>query len=467
MYHSIRISQCFLALGLGACSGNVVNLGEGQTPLTEPPPPSARCRESTVVDGDVLITEQAQIDDLAGCETIQGDLSVQPPLDPDLRPLSSLKTVTGAVSLIDDPRLRFQGSWDAVFATSWISSLEGLDGLEFAGSLKIISDLMPDLQPLSHLRALTGTGELHIDINNIQDLAPLANLGGIHSLSVRGEQLQSIAALRLPARLDELTVIGPQLSEFGSASLVKTISGTLDINGTGLRDLTDFSELEQVGRLSITGNGELRSLAGLEKLTGVAGIDITRNPLLQDISALSNVNSTVGLAIVENASLQHIPAFPGLPVNALAILDNAALDEIDLVGDTSILLSPTFHPAMESLAVWGNPRLEHFVVPAGWQQASSMVIAGNALLKDLDLGAIVRLGTLAIKGNPLLERVGHAGLSDVDVLSVVGNPALPLSGFASVQTRRSELSSEPIPPLDCSSTDCYPLELARTLADTP
>src|SRR5688572_22214317 len=71
-----------LALGL---------LGCGQSANAPGPAASAsRCATSPSLPGPLTVADQRELDALAGCETIDGDLSIAPFDGADLRPLGSL-----------------------------------------------------------------------------------------------------------------------------------------------------------------------------------------------------------------------------------------------------------------------------------------------------------------------------------------------------------------------------------------
>jgi hypothetical protein len=125
---------------LAACSGDVVNIGDGEPPR-EPPPSYSRCIESPTLEGTVVVNDQAQLDALDGCETIAGDLYVQPLFYPDLRPLHALREVTGKLGLTQAPPADGEGQSSAesnlvqsIVEGGWLPTLAGLEKLERAGS---------------------------------------------------------------------------------------------------------------------------------------------------------------------------------------------------------------------------------------------------------------------------------------------------------------------------------------------
>jgi hypothetical protein len=103
---SIRSVRTLSPLALGAsllgCSADTVNMGEDGVHV-EPPlqlPSHSRCRESTIIDGDVVaIRTQEGIAELEGCTTINGDLAISAFEGADLRPLHALTSVLGSLDL--------------------------------------------------------------------------------------------------------------------------------------------------------------------------------------------------------------------------------------------------------------------------------------------------------------------------------------------------------------------------------
>ena len=459
---SLLPSAVSLAALLG-CSGDVVNLGEDASP--RPTPPSySRCVDSPTLVADVHVREQSELDALEGCETIEGDLYVQPFFEPDLRPLHELKVVTGMLAFGQVPRpegvplsveereLSVSVYW------SWLATFEGLEALESAGSLTIDQTNAADLTPLSGLRALTGEGVVSVSGPNLRDLAPLAQLQGIRGLEVSGARFESIAALRLPPTLSSLWLSGERLTELDSVRQVRRIEGALNLIGIGVRDLSAFSALESAGDVFVYGFPFLESLNGLEQLTGAGrGVGILQNPLLENIDALTTLRHADGLAILGNAILRQIPDFGVLgPLKSLNIEDNPMLEQI---GEFSGILPaslPTatdgtqFPPSTDPLnviysrpdiiMVMQNPALRSFSMPAGWEGGKYVRISDNASLETLALTELENIDALEIIANPALRDVNLGVLATVDSLLVTDNPQLSPSTFDSIQTFERNMS---------------------------
>ena len=117
------------------------------------------------------------------------------------------------------------------------------------------------------------------------------------------------------------------------------ISGNLNINSTGLTDLTGLNALQWVGgNISISSNGSMTKLTGLSGLTTVkGGLSIQSNSVLNDFTALSalqtiggdlyiyndtGIQTSIGgfgslVKVFGNVTLQYLTAMPhldGFPV---------------------------------------------------------------------------------------------------------------------------------------------------------
>ncbi|HTV17316.1 MAG TPA: hypothetical protein VMG12_01555 [Polyangiaceae bacterium] len=463
---------------LAACSGDVVNIGDGEPP-PEPLPSYSRCLDSTTLEGTVVVSDQAGLDALDGCETIQGDVFVQPYFYPDLTALHALREVTGELSFSVAPPQDGEGETSAESRLSgeiygkWLPTFAGLERLERAGSLFIGLAAATDLEPLSGLRELTGEGRLYLERTAVRDLAPLAQLRGIRSLFVDGDQLESIADLALPPRMTGLGLGGPQLVKVGGVDQVRSVSGAFYVSNTALRDLSALSALEEVGSLGIGGNALLETLDGLEQLKIVGDLaSITDNPALRDLDALSGLQVAGALQVYGNASLKRVPDFPELLTREIGISNNPELEEIvNFTGEQrrwGVLIDGTYRQMedvselsdlqfrYEFIGVFNNPKLRAYTLPKDLRGAKSVIIANNASLADLDLGSVEAVDMLSIKANPALAHVALGALATVDLLGVQGNPLLPLETFDPVRTFERRMSSDPIPPPDCSGGECAP-----------
>src|SRR5690242_8110072 len=111
MVHHHRLNSYVLSVALSsinlcACIGDQIDLGESSNPGT---PRGSRCATSTTVEGNVTAGNQEELNELAGCEAITGDLYIFPFFEPDFTPLASLQRVEGT---LDVGRMSFLGNLD-------------------------------------------------------------------------------------------------------------------------------------------------------------------------------------------------------------------------------------------------------------------------------------------------------------------------------------------------------------------
>lgn len=456
--HSVTHSAVsLLALGalLGACSGDVVIMGEnGDEDDSFVPPPHSRCVGDRTLAGDVEVKSQVELDALEGCTTIDGHLVIQPIFHPDLRPLHRLNAVRGELGLgatntfssltwtEDEARLA-----SVTVESGFVHSLEGLDRLETVGSLSLNELAVTSLEPLAQLRQLTHYGTLSITgCDAITDLGPLSQAAGIQRLIVITENLTSLDGLQIGDRLVSLALSGPQLADIDALSSLRVVDGDLGISDTALRDLAPLARLEQVGGLLLADNEALDTLHGLEALRTVnSRLRLTNNNALRETSALSELIMAEQLVVEGNDSLQKLADFTQLRVNTLHVTSNRAIEELPLLRGTYHALAENNPPELllgdrGQIEVAANPALRRFAVPREWHDGVYVIIENNRTLRELDLGDLESLDLLEIKRNDLLDTFEVGALATVDTLEVVDNPVLSPTAFNSLQTFQRTMS---------------------------
>jgi hypothetical protein len=415
-----------LAAGLAACSSDQVSLGDRMAPLDGPV--EAAC-EGGVVSGTVEATTQAQIDALAGCEEIVGDLVIYGELD--LQPLGSLRIVRGNFHLRPNDEDYPAGA----------ASLQGLESLEQVSTLNLMGLSDTDLSPLAGLTMVlldplspwTEGGYISIDsCNNLTDLTGLGGLREWQRLSLDGNaSLSTLRGVGIPA---------------GEASLFAT-------NMPALRDLGALAPLRHMEMLRLWNTG-LQSLDGLE-LEIVRSLDLRFNSALVDLDALNSLRSVSSLALGGNAALQHLPAMPDLQriLREVIIVGNAELRSIPqyaagpadarlgLSGWVSSAENPdTVSNLFLFFEVGNNPKLTQLSVPSGFRRGQYIGIYDNPSLTELDMSSVEKLDMLSLRNNVALPGVAIDALQTVDDLSVTGNTALPESTFDDVATFTRDMS---------------------------
>ncbi|MDH4002931.1 MAG: hypothetical protein OEU52_16985 [Xanthomonadales bacterium] len=208
-------------------------------------------------------------------------------------------------------------------------------------------------------------------------------------------------------------------ADYGSGRVCDTITGDLWIGGDDIVDLRPLSGLASInGSLLIQENSLLVNLAGLEGLTSIRGaLTIRENPMLEDLDSLSGLTS-VGMQcdrsfilcpsivinrndaltsvaglnlltstqgdieissnpkLVDLDGLSHITEIGG----SLEIIDNALLSNIHGLS----LLTIVGHNLVQSLAIYGNPRLTDLGGLENLRKVDWLEIDGNESLVNID-----------------------------------------------------------------------------------
>jgi hypothetical protein len=427
---------------LVACSGDVVDLGEVATP---PAPFDSLCQASTTLTGAVTrIENQDQLDQLAGCQVIEGDLFVRPFEGADFRPLASLRSVGGLLELgrltvedvVDLPGLgddEIQASYDretALTAAGWITSLAGFEQLERVSGLALNGVAASDLRAFSNLRELANPGTFFLGAcNDLRDLSGLENMTGLIDIGVGCDHLQSLAGLRIPTRLGDVNLQGAALSDLGQFD-VETV-GSLVLQNTGLENLDALGGLRSASTLAVEINPELVDMNGLGNLVQTETLSISNNPQLSSLPSFTRLGRVDKLMIESNEALAKLPSFPALQVS-----------EYDL-DDLNPTEAQAYRPDL--ISVRDNASIVEWVVPPAWQAATYVDIAGNARLTSIDFSALTSIDRLNLAANPRLEEVALGALATVDHLRAVDNPLLPLTVFDGLRTFEAVLSQGPLP----------------------
>lgn len=418
-----------------ACSGETVSLGENVRYLEAS---GSRCRSASTVEGSVRASNQAQIDELAGCEVIEGDLFVNPFENPDLQPLASLRVVGGTLDLgryslfdeiTDDYEEQLEREGD-LLESGWLASFEGLEQLESVGSISLQGISAPSLAPLANLRGLTQSGRLSIGIcQNLADLQGLENLRGVVDLQILCDSLESLRGLSFPTRMGNVTIGGSNLRDLGDLAL--EVVEDLDIRNTALENLDALSTLTNADRLMLSSNPALTNLDGLNTLQQSDAVRIISNPALERLPEFDSLGVLRELVLLENERLVELPAFPYL----VTVLEGSAS-----------LRDPAFdreYFRLDSLRIEDNPALERLHLPGAWALAGLIQISDNASLESIAFTQMEAADHVTIENNPALAQVDVGALRTVDELYVLNNPLLPLAGFDSLRTFESELSNGP------------------------
>jgi hypothetical protein len=434
------------ALALG-CTSDGIDLGGG--PLSQPLERGARCQDSTILEGNVLATNQQELEDLEGCEEIRGDFTIRMFAGAELTPLRALRVVEGGFLIGDglfgtasDPREGSETTEEIVLAEqalrgTWLASLEGLESLERVGALLLSDTAVSDLLPLAQLRGIGGvgaspegvldSGDLGIQGNRLlRDLTGLERVRGVTEVQIGSNgALESLDGLTPDPELRLLVVFEEPV----------------------LTDIDALSAITQVGELTLdrVGVTHLDALSGLQVVEGA--ILIANNPELVDVEGLGNVQRARSLELLNNAKLDRLPSFQSYFVapELIAIADNPRLEELTfdffpgssggfLVGEERILFSTG------GVGIRNNATLRRVAFPIRPLESldvSSMQVVAferNPSLAEIDFGGVSRADFLAIDQNPALGQVNLGELATVDTLQITDNPSLDTTVFDPVRT---------------------------------
>lgn len=389
-----------VCVALAGCARDSVSLGDdgrAELPLT----PSARCADDPFIDGDVVVTNQSELDALAGCEAIGGGLTIEVFAGTDLTPLGALRAVGG--ELVIGARSSTGADTAALAEAGWLESLAGLEALERAGSLALVNVAASDLSALSSLRHVNAlnpesdgrAGTLNVSYGkNLVDFRGLERVSGIQGLVVQEmPALESLEGLRLPGRFNTLMIsTAPRLKNIDALAPLRYVD-SLSIIETGLEHLRPLSELDSVTQ----------------------ALFITDNPLLSDASSIPRP-LTAGFTIAGNPSLGGTLTLPAYGHGAVAVTDNESLESLVIEGEGTL--------SCGDVAVYRNARLRQIAGPLGCQGLSSVEVVDNPSLDSIDLDDVLRIDELRVRDNARLVAFGHAALERAYVLDVVNNPRL-------------------------------------------
>lgn len=390
---------------------------------------------------DIVIETPAQLDALAGCTDLPGDLSIVGPIT-DLTPLASLAHVGGLLKL--DGRSHVD---------SKLLSLAGLESLQSVGGLLIEGVWVTDLQPLAGLTDVPG------GVSIVENEA-LTSLSGLHNLTHVGgylmvghcPQLTDLAGLQALVRVDgdfylqvlpivdlhgleALAEIGtpggapvkvrlrelPQLASIEALNPLWHDAQEVTLGETALVDLGPLAGAVELRDLYLIDNPALASVDGLESLTLVHGqLSLLGNDALTDLGALAGLQSAGGLTLGGDKWLVDLSALTSLTTVGTLLVQNKQIKD----------LGP--FPALQqvgTLWVRYTDQLESLSGLAGITTLEALRLDSNLSLVDLSgLSAITQIaGDVAILDNgALTSLLPLAALSAVEGdLTVVGNLALP------------------------------------------
>lgn len=427
-----------------ACQAESVDLG-GDT-LTRDLVSGARCAESPRIEGNVLVSDQAELAALAGCEVIAGDLIVRLYEGADFAPLGQLRVVEGDFALGVDPDrdavvgFLVSDQFDEqreLIERGWVASLDGLQSLESVGALFLRG--LPG-EDLSAFSSLSSVGSVGSDIDGFLD-------GYI--ILQQNRNLRSLAGLEQVRDARGFVVsLSPALTSLNGFAPTDRMLNVSVFSSPLLSDLAALAPLANLEALTLSGTGVV-DLDALSALRTLQSLDLIENPALVDMTGLAGLEGAETISILGNAALERLPSFTSFTTqpNALRIAENAVLRDLTLDfenAETPTYLVPPLGgepgPAaalllgIDVIDIGGNPSLQTLSFSSGLRLARLLMVHGNDALRDVDMGSIEELGHLIIADNTTLSSVQLGELQAVPLLQVTNNPNLSSAVFDELPT---------------------------------
>ena len=246
----------------------------------------------------------------AGCTSIIGDLVVHNYYESDLSALSCLEVVSGSVLILNAPNL---------------TSLSGLDELQYVGEDFALAQRGPFAGNVSSLTDISALAKLHVVLGSLAMRAPgITSLHGLEQLRAIGDDLEIDAAAVLP----DLTGLS-SLRAIGGEVLLKNVSGLTSLQGLDtLETIGGSFHLEGTAALRTT-SGALPAVSCVGGNIEIKGLNIALE-VIEPLPVLDRVGGDV--SITSNDSLRMIAMLANVERirGSIAVQDNLALTQLDL-----------------------------------------------------------------------------------------------------------------------------------------
>jgi hypothetical protein len=395
-------------LALAGCSSDAMSLGSNEVAVED-----SECRAP--IEGDIVASNQADIEALRGCRELPGSLRIAIPRwsteTISLEPLAQLRRVSGP--------LQISGPF---------STLAGLESLESVGVLELRGTEVRDLLPLRGLTRVDTPADWQVSSIQIVDCDQLRDLRGLENLAVWGslqiiqnDGLVSLQGLQAPEHIEFLRLIySPNISDVSALATVRS-AGFFDLTGTAITSLDGFA-LERADTLNLSGNSALINLDGLSRLERVGVLNVIGNDGLVRMD-LPQLRTYESIRIGENDVLT-------------SLLEPQAgwATEGDTIGPDGAQLGFS----RGTFTVYGNTALTSAVLSDPYD-FESIIFSQNAALTTLNVPNVSRADAIWIQDNPVLVNVTVPTLRQVGKLTILDNPALSVAPFAGVQTFDTEV----------------------------
>ncbi len=307
--------------------------------------------------GSVELRSQEDVDEFGfnKYREITGDLKLREDEDSEnpIIDLSSLNTIQNI------------GGDLAIFATSALQTLEGLNNIENVNRCIIYDN--QNVEDISALQGIMVTRFINVSNNpKITSLGVFSNIETLES----GVQISGNNSLTSLQGFNNLIFIGgsliirynENLNNIFELNLLTTIGGRLDISDNpNLINLNGLSNLQTVqSDVWLMDNEHLFDINGLQNLTSFNGeMIINRCDNLQNVDGLIGLTSIERLQILQCDSLQHLDGAANLTsVDAVSINNNESLN--DFCGLTT-LIKNSFSGSYSVYENLFNPTIEDMI----------------------------------------------------------------------------------------------------------
>lgn len=330
-----------------------------------------------------------------------------------------------------------------------VTSLAPLQKLVRAGTLEIDAPGVASVEPLSSLRRAS---ELALTNLNIATLAPLDQLGPVpqvhlvdlpelHSLAGLGRlqaerfllsdapELETLGDLSLSQDGDSVSIMNaPQLENIEALSALRDVE-TVQLHQLGMESLSDIGHV-RIHSLTVTNNARLKHLALADAV--IEFFQLQSNPVLVAPDGLETSRFSA-MRIEDNDGMTSLLGLPLLEDAGLALVGNDSLINLEgvkgkrsdlLIYDNAGLQSFTGLELEDAVAVQidENPLLDDVSALSGLAIEGDFKLANTLKLETMP--ALSVAGSVDISDNAKLTRINLEVASSAWTLSLVRNAKL-------------------------------------------
>lgn len=323
-------------------------------------------RTFTCPTGNVTLSTQAEVDALASCTTISGNLTVNGGGNAlNLAPLNNITSITGTLFITGlsnnqvniFPNLTTVGNAIAI-QNNTFQQFSGFNSFTTltAGTLQFLNNSqLQTISGFNSLISLTSGGNLgFVGNSNLETINAFSNLQTINGLLIRNTKLTNINFLTsLNTNNGQLSIESNPL--LTNATFPNMVNHNFSNGTTGVRYIRFINNilLTAIGNINFNGSSNCESLLIqssplLDTITNlnstsnfyVVGIVQITGTALQNLSFLQGLTECIGLTLSNNSSLQNLNGLSNLTGigGNINISNNPQLSNLNGLNTTSINL---------------------------------------------------------------------------------------------------------------------------------